>query len=134
MRWLFWRTHSDLCPDPVQREADPDESLALSATAQTAYLRDDRLVPPRRVADDVPERLLAAILNHGGHRGECGRFRLRKPMPVALGHRRVVVPAAAEEWAVKQARSGKTTTPEPGLVQFQLEKQRDCAAPSRRSV
>jgi len=88
----------------------------LSATAQTAYLRDDRLVPPQRVADDVLERLRTAVLNHGGHRGECGRFRLRKPMPVALDHRPVVVPAAAEEWAVKQARSGETTTPQPGLV------------------
>jgi hypothetical protein len=46
------------------------------------------------------ELLFAAILNHGGHRSERGRLRLRKAMQVALGDRRVVVPAAAEEWAV----------------------------------
>ena len=46
------------------------------------------------------ELLLAAVLNHGGHCGERGRLRLRKPMQVALGHRRVVVPAGAEERAV----------------------------------
>jgi hypothetical protein len=57
-------------------------------------------VPPRRVADEVLEPLLAAVLNHGGHRGERGRLRLCEAMQVALGNRRVVVPAAAEERAV----------------------------------
>ena len=57
-------------------------------------------MPPRRVADDVLELLRAAILNHGSHRGERGRRRLRQAMQVTPGHRRVVVPAAAEEPAV----------------------------------
>ena len=46
------------------------------------------------------ELLLAAVLNHGGHRSERGRLRLRKAMQVALRHRRVVAPAAAEEPAI----------------------------------
>jgi hypothetical protein len=46
------------------------------------------------------ELLFATVLNHGGHRGERGRRRLGKTMQVALGHWRVVVPAAAEEPAV----------------------------------
>ena len=45
------------------------------------------------------ELLRAATLNHGSHRGERGR-RLRQAMQVTPGHRRVVVPAAAEEPAV----------------------------------
>jgi hypothetical protein len=57
-------------------------------------------VPPRRVADDVLELLFAAVLNHSSHRGERGRLRLCETMQVALGHRRVVVPVAAEERAV----------------------------------
>ena len=57
-------------------------------------------MPPRRVADEVLELLLAAVLNHSGHRGKRGRLRLRQAMQVALGHRRVVVPAGAEEPAV----------------------------------
>ena len=57
-------------------------------------------MPPWRIADEVLELLLAAVLNHGGYRGERGRLRLREAMQVALGHRRVVVPAAAEERAV----------------------------------
>jgi hypothetical protein len=82
-----------------------DEQRAVRLAAQqavgiTADLFDDRFVPPWRVADEVLERLLAAVLNHGGHRGERGRLRLRETMQVALGHRRVVVPAAAEEWAI----------------------------------
>jgi hypothetical protein len=82
-----------------------DDQRAVRLAAQqavgiTADLRDDRLVPPRRIADEVLKLLLAAILNHGGHRGERGRLRLREAMQVALGHRRVVVPAAAEERAV----------------------------------
>ncbi|HEY0375379.1 MAG TPA: hypothetical protein VGC87_00315 [Pyrinomonadaceae bacterium] len=46
------------------------------------------------------ELLFAAVLNHGGHRGERGRRCLREAMPVALGDRRVVVRTAAEEWAI----------------------------------
>ena len=57
-------------------------------------------MPPRRVADERLELLRAVALNHGGHRGECGRRRLREAMQVALCHRRVVVPAAAEERTV----------------------------------
>jgi hypothetical protein len=57
-------------------------------------------VPPRRVTDEVLELLLAAVLNHVGHRSERGLVCLRKPMQVAPGHRRVVVPAAAEERAI----------------------------------
>jgi hypothetical protein len=63
-------------------------------------LVDDRLVPPRRIADEMLELLLAAVLNHGGHRRKRGRRRLREAMQVALCHRCVVVPAAAEEPAV----------------------------------
>jgi hypothetical protein len=88
-----------------------DEQRAVRLAAQqavgiTADLRDDRFVPPRRIADEVLELLLAAVLNHGGHRGERGRLRLREAMQVALGHRRVVVPAGAEERtiAVDEAR------------------------------
>jgi hypothetical protein len=44
--------------------------------------------------------LLAAIFNHGGHRGERGCLGLCKPMQVALGHRRIVVSTAAEEPAI----------------------------------
>jgi hypothetical protein len=73
---------------------------AQQAVGVTADLRDDRLVPPRRVADEGLELRFAAILNHSSHRNERGRLRLRKPVQVALGHRRVVVPAAAEEPAV----------------------------------
>src|SRR6185437_16108996 len=51
---------------------------AQQAVGITADLRDDRPVPPRRVADEVLELLLAALLNHGGHRGERGCLRLRK--------------------------------------------------------
>ena len=65
-----------------------------------ADLVDDRFVPPSRIADEVLELLRAAILNHDGHRGERGCLRLRKPMQVALCHRRVVVPVAAKEPAV----------------------------------
>src|SRR3954465_15015090 len=82
-----------------------DDQRAVRLAAQqviaiTSNLLNDRLVPPRRVADEGLERLLAAVLNHGGHRRERGRLRLREAMQVALGHRRVVVPAAAEEPAV----------------------------------
>ena len=82
-----------------------DDQRAARLAAQQAIgiagnLLDDRLVPPRRIADEVLELLLAAVLNHGGHRGECGRLRLREAMQVALSHRRIVVPAAAEEHAV----------------------------------
>lgn len=82
-----------------------DEQRAVRLAAQQvvgimADLLNDGLVPPRRVADEMLELLLAAILNHGGHRRERGRLRLGKPVQVALGHRRVVVPAAAEEPAV----------------------------------
>jgi hypothetical protein len=73
---------------------------AEQAVGITADLRDDRLVPPRRMADEVLKLLLAAVLNHGGHRSERGRLRRREAMQVALGHRRVVVPAGAEERAV----------------------------------
>ena len=52
------------------------------------------------MADEVLELLRAALLNHGGHRGERGRVGLRQAMQVAPGHRRVVVPAAAEEQTV----------------------------------
>ena len=89
-----------------------DEQRAVRLAAEQAVgiaadLFDDRLVPPRRVADEVLELLLAAILNHGGHRGERGRLRLRKAMQIALCHRRVVVPAAAEEPAVALDEAGK---------------------------
>jgi len=88
-----------------------DQRAVRLATQQavgiTADPRDDRLVPPRRVADEVLELLLAAILNHGGHRGECGRLRLRQAMQIALGDRRVVVPAAAKERAVAVDETGK---------------------------
>ena len=74
------------------------------ATQQTvgiaADLVDDRLVPPRRVADEMLELLLTAVLNHGGRRGERRLVCLCQAMQVALCHRRVVVPAAAEEPAV----------------------------------
>ena len=73
---------------------------AEQAVAITADLRDDRLVPPRRVADEVLELLLAAVLNHGGHCSERSLLRLRKAVQVALGHGGVVVPAGAEEPAV----------------------------------
>jgi hypothetical protein len=45
-----------------------------------ADLFDDRFVPPWRVADEVLELLLTAVLNHGGHRGERGCLGLRKAM------------------------------------------------------
>jgi len=82
-----------------------DEQRAVRLAAQqavgvTADLVDDRFVPSRRVADEMLELLRAAVLNHGGHRGERGRLRLRKAMQVALCHQRVVVSAAAEEPAV----------------------------------
>jgi hypothetical protein len=73
---------------------------AQQAVGITADLPNDWLVPPRRVADEVLKLLLAAVLNHGGHRGERGRLRLREAMQLALGHRCVVVPASAEEQAV----------------------------------
>ena len=63
----------------------------------TADLLHHRLVPPGRVADEVLELLLAALLDHRRHRRE-GRFlRLREPLQVALGHRRVVPRPRAEE-------------------------------------
>jgi hypothetical protein len=82
-----------------------EEQRAVGLAAQKAVsiaadLRDDRLVPPRRVADDVLELLRAAVLNHRGHRRERGRLRPRETMQVALCHRCVVVPAAAEEPAI----------------------------------
>ena len=73
---------------------------AQKAVGIAADLFDDRLVPPWRVADEVLELLLAAVLNHGGHRRERGRLRLCKALQIALGHRRIVVPTAAEERAV----------------------------------
>ena len=81
-----------------------DQRAVRLATQQavgiTADLRDDWFVPPRRVADEVLELLLAAIFNHTGHRGKRGCLGLCKPMQVALRHRRIVVPAAAEERAI----------------------------------
>jgi len=78
-----------------------DQRAGRLATEQTigvaADLLHHRLVPPRRVADEVLELLLAALLNHRRHRRE-GRFlRLRKPLQVALRHRRVVPRPSAEE-------------------------------------
>jgi hypothetical protein len=73
---------------------------AQQAVSVTADLVDDRLVPPRRVADEMLELLLATVLNHGGHRGERGCLGLREAMQVALCHQRVVVSTAAEEHAV----------------------------------
>src|SRR3954451_13526290 len=58
---------------------------AQQVIAITSNLLKDRLVPPRRVADEGLERLLAAVLNHGGHRRERGRLRLREAMPGAPG-------------------------------------------------
>ena len=53
--------------------------------------------------------LLTAVLNHGSHRGERGRLRLRKAMQIALRHRRIVAPAAAEEPAVAVDEARKRT-------------------------
>jgi hypothetical protein len=82
-----------------------EDQRAVGLAAQQAVgimgnLFDDRFVPPRRVADDVLELLRAAALNHAGHRSERGRLRLRQAMQLALRHRRVVGPAAAEEQTV----------------------------------
>jgi hypothetical protein len=63
-------------------------------------LLDYRLMPPRRIADEVLELLLAAILNHCGHRCENGLVRPRQAMQVALRHCRIVVPVRAKERAV----------------------------------
>ena len=81
-----------------------DQRAGRLATEQTigvaADLLHHRLVPPRRVADEVLELLLAAILNHGGHRSEGRIVRLRQAMQVAPCHRGVVVRASAKEQAV----------------------------------
>ncbi len=78
-----------------------DQGTGRLATEQTigvtADLLHHRLMPPRRVADEVLELLLAALLDHRRHRRE-GRFlRLREPLQVALRHRRVVPRPRAEE-------------------------------------
>ena len=73
---------------------------AQQAVGILADLRDDRLVLPRRVADEVLKLLRAAILNHGGHRLERGSFRLRQATQIALRHRRVVARAGAEKTAI----------------------------------
>jgi len=108
----------DLAQAPAPLPGDADRVIALldaaalvedqravglaaeQAVGVTGNLFDDRLVPPWRVADEVLELLRAAILNHGSYRGERGCLRLGKTMQIAPGHRRVVVPAAAEEPAV----------------------------------
>jgi hypothetical protein len=97
--------HANRASPLLDEAALVDEQRAVRRPAQQAVgimadLRDDRFVPPRRVADEMLEPLRAAVLNHSSHGSERGRLCLRKPMQVALRHRRVVVPAAAEERAV----------------------------------
>jgi hypothetical protein len=73
---------------------------AKQAVGIAGDLLDHRLVPPRRVADEVLELLLAAILNHSGHRREGRIVRLGQAMQIAPCHRGVVVRAGAKKRAV----------------------------------
>ena len=81
-----------------------DQGAGRLATEQTIRVTADllhhRLVPPGRVADEVLELLLAALLDHRRHRREGCFLRLREPLQVALRHRRVVPRPGAEEATV----------------------------------
>jgi hypothetical protein len=73
-------------------------------TCVLADLRHHRLVAPRRVVDEVLELLRAAMLNHGGHRGERAVRRLRQTVQIASRHRSAVSRAGAKQPAVAGAQ------------------------------
>jgi hypothetical protein len=81
---------------------------AQQAVGVLADVRHNRLVVPRRVADEVLELLRAACVNQRCHPSEGTVFRLRQSPQVTPCHRRAVARLGPEEpaMAVDEGRKG----------------------------
>jgi hypothetical protein len=105
--------HPDRAIPPFREATLVDDQATIRLAAKhlvriPADLHNDRLVVPRRVADEVLELLCAAALNRCGHRGELADLGLHQSTQVAQPPLRSCGGTGAEEWPVAriQGREG----------------------------